>query len=90
MQGFTSDYYGEKLPIPTLEAEWRRELPLRIVTVVSPGDPIVPTLAEKGAAGETWTLQSAHATQTLQLAPPNRKAERILLRCILDGNLASP
>ena len=90
VQGFTSDYYGEKLPIPTLEAEWRCELPLRIVTVVSPGDPIVPTLAEEGAAGETWTLQTANATQTLQLAPANRKAERILLRCILDGDLATP
>jgi hypothetical protein len=89
VQGFAADYYGEKRPIPTLEAEWCCQLPLRILTVVSPGSPILPTLTGEDSSKETWTLQTAEATHSLQLAPADRRAEKTVLRCILNGDLAA-
>lgn len=79
-QGFESRYFGEMLPIPTLETEYTGALPVRVATVVSPLRSIRPTLSTH-AAGATLSLSDV--SYRLQLSPLARAASCIVTR--VDG-----
>jgi asparagine synthase (glutamine-hydrolysing) len=88
VQGWESPYYGERLPIPTLEAAWRYALPLRTITVVSPKTSTRATRIDSSREHERWALTAHDTTWTLELACQRRTAEATFLACT-DGATSS-
>jgi len=81
VQGFAAPYYGERLPIPTLEVTCRCPLPQRIVTAVSPVEPLVVRAAEPGTESERWGLVWGDRRWIVELARLQRVAPRTFLGC---------
>ena len=79
--GFAAPYYGECLPIPTLEAVVRADLPQRLITTVSPQQAASIRCTEAKAGRETWQLATPETSYTLELAAPTRRVEKTLLQC---------
>lgn len=68
VQGFASEYFGEMLPIPTLECEYSRVLPMRIVTVLSPE---AHTVTLRGSNGEDHLkIEGADTIRLARLQAP--------------------
>jgi len=79
VQGLYAPGYALCLPAPTLEVTSSAALPLRLVTVISPLTPATLRM-ETGQEHQRITLATgAGAEHMLDLAPPARRAERILL-----------
>ena len=91
VQGFAAPYYGERLPIPTLEVGYRTMLPLRILTTLGPEVAIRPQLVDESTDCQCWDIAVGAAKWRLELTPPAREAERTLLGCSeiidLDGKI---
>jgi hypothetical protein len=68
VQGFASPYYGERFPIPTLEASWHGPLPARIISVATPGQtPRVETIMQ-GNDRHELSIQTERHTCRVELA----------------------
>ena len=81
VQGWASPYYGERMPIPTLETAWRYALPLRTITVVSPKTITKATRIDQPRAHERWALTARDTSWIMELARPRRAAEATFLAC---------
>jgi asparagine synthase (glutamine-hydrolysing) len=79
VQGWEAPYYGERLPIPTLEISWRNPLPLRVMTTINPGVAVRPKRVCQSSETERWELAVADTVWTMELASPQRSAARMLL-----------
>jgi hypothetical protein len=90
VQGFAAPYYGERLPIPTLEVSYRTLLPLRIVTALGPETGLAPRLVDESADLQHWEIAAGPAHWRLELARPTRAARRTLLRCSAIAEAAAP
>ncbi len=78
VQGFTAPYYGRLDPVSVLEVDARAPLPLRMVTVLGPGDPAVVAEPENGKSDGIWRITSANASIELDMAKPDRDAGRMI------------
>ena len=79
VQGFASPYYGQRLPIPTIEASYRGPLPQRIVSTFCPGRPVAARLRDSDAAAQHWSFELADACHTLALSVPGQTREAVFL-----------
>ena len=79
VQGFAAPYYGQRLPIPTLEVRWSTSGAQRIVTVLSPSQAIIPRKLAGDAEVELWMIETPDNSHHLELAKPRRTAERVFL-----------
>ena len=79
VQGFAAPYYGQRLPIPTLEVSWSTLESQRIVTVLSPSQAIVPQKLASDANVERWMIDAPGNSHHLKLATPFRAAQRVFL-----------
>jgi hypothetical protein len=68
LQGFASPYYGERSPIPTVEAMLRCCLPQRIVTMVGCGVPVSARVLGHDRSTEQWEMRAGGAVFTVDLA----------------------
>lgn len=80
VQGFAAPYYGERVAIPVLESTLHTRLPARFVSVLDPAGPARAVCDEWADTGEQlWALRGPARRVSLTLAPPDRRAPRILL-----------
>ena len=79
VQGFASAYYGEQLPIPTLEADWRGCSSQRMITTICPGVVAVPRLVGSNSNRQRWSVETPHQSHYLELTLPDRSSPRTLL-----------
>jgi hypothetical protein len=80
VQGFAAPYYGERIATPVLESSLHTRLPARFVTVLGPPGTGHAVCDEQADAGEQlWALRGPAPRFSLTLAPPERRAFRILL-----------
>lgn len=77
VQGFASTYYGFAEPIPVVEVEIAGALPLRVVSVFSPGEKVAVSSRECTGETERWCVSAAGRDSLLELVPPSRSATRI-------------
>lgn len=79
VQGFAAPCYGQRVPIPVVEATWECGLPLRVLTVIGPGRPaeIRPREPGRGIAEGTgakvqrWAISTDTMDLTLTLNEPS-------------------
>lgn len=81
VQGFASPYYGERLPIPTIEAAFRWCGVLRLVTTACPRHAAAAKLRHEADGRQRWELATGGKTWKLELASPARPTARTLLSC---------
>ena len=78
VQGFAAPYYGERLPIPTLEVSYRSQSPLRVLTTLSPETVILPRLVDESPARQCWEVGSPAASSIIELGPPARNGATLI------------
>jgi hypothetical protein len=78
VQGFASEYYAKLDAISVLEIDSRAQLPLRMVTVIAPGDPVKIVGPENGKSEGIWRIMAANASIELDMAKPDRDAGRMI------------
>ena len=77
VQGFASPYYGERLPVPTLEIDWDATGPQRIVTALGPGPKVSVQLTREDREMQHWTITNGDQHYDLTLNGPKRSVERV-------------
>lgn len=72
VQGWESEYYGERRPIPVIEWSVRTDLPLRLLTVLGPGSPATVVWDAVDDNVETWrvTCPDSQGAWSVQLSAP--------------------
>lgn len=78
VQGWSSTYYGERRPIPTLEVGLKGTLPYRMITLFALGASQA-SVSPKSAAGNDWAIQAGASSWTVSLAAPERESPRTVL-----------
>ncbi len=78
VQGFASPYYGRLDPVSVVEVDSRAALPLRMVTVLAPGNPARVTMPENGKSEGIWRIHYPNASIELDMAKPDRDAGRMI------------
>lgn len=81
VQGFASPYYGERLPIPTLEVDWHCCLPQRIITLISPGRAVRPRRLDQPSNRQRWELGFGEMVWIMELAEARHSASKTLISC---------
>jgi hypothetical protein len=89
VQGFTSPYYARLDPISVLEVDSRSELPLRVVTVLSPGDAPTIELPDNGKPDGTWRIVTSNASIDIEMNRPDRDAGRMMRSWQVSGKAQS-
>jgi hypothetical protein len=84
VRGFASPYYGERLPIPTLESSWGGPLPLRVVWAFSPARPAELRLGDPQASTQPWWVEQADDRYRLLLSPPGRREGAVFQGLTVD------
>jgi hypothetical protein len=79
VRGFAAPYYGERLPIPTMEIQFRRPLPQRLITTFRPGAVAMAHLAAQSDGRERWELTGGASDWLIDLAAPGRSADKTFL-----------
>ncbi len=79
VQGYRSEYYGQRRAIPLVEAEVSGELPLRLVTLVAAEAPAMWHREAAGSQGESYELRRGEAAWKIELAPRLRKSQRVVV-----------
>jgi hypothetical protein len=79
VQGFAAPYYGQRLPIPTLEVTWCGWWPQRVVWAFCPRRPVIPRLDATDSGAEHWRLDGDAGCYQLALAPLGAHVEKRLL-----------
>ena len=82
VQGFASSYYGERLPIPTIEATWHGLFPLRVVTTIVPGAMVAAELEDVTGGRQRCVLRTPTGVKVLDLPEASRTADLTHLRCV--------
>lgn len=79
VQGFVSEYYGERRPAPVIEVTIERDMPLRVLTLLAPGEPA--RLRRRGESSEEdqWELTHAGVVRAISLAPLKVALRRVVL-----------
>ena len=90
VQGFAAPYYGARDPIPTLETTVPFENAQRLLTVVSFGKPLTVNLPEQLKDRQRWEIASGDDSWIMELARPERSADRTLLRFDAPAQAAAP
>jgi len=67
LQGFAAPYYGERSPIPTLEASFQCPFPQRIVTFIGCGVPVCGKMMDRGEFSERWEVRIGDQVRILHL-----------------------
>ena len=79
VQGFASRYYGQRLPIPTVEASWSGPLPQRVVSTFCPGLPTPARLQHAGTSAQQWTIARDDTCHALELSLPGHQQGNVFL-----------
>jgi hypothetical protein len=85
VQGFASPYYGRLDPISALEVDSQAELPLRLVTVLSPGDHPTIDIPDNGRPEGAWRITTSNASIDIEMTRPDRDAERMMSSWRVSG-----
>ena len=85
VQGFAAPYYGERVPIPTLEVSWSGAWPQRIVSAFCPGRPLVVRLDSVDKNAQHWSLETSGTCHGLDLSLPHRDADPMFLGFVAGG-----
>jgi hypothetical protein len=83
VQGFAAPYYSERIPIPTVEAEYAGPLQMRFVTGVGLGERLALVRPTDDADEQVWGLRTSRGTHRLTLAGPFRPITRVVRGCAL-------
>jgi hypothetical protein len=91
IQGFASPYYGQRVPIPTLQAQWHAVVPQRIVSALGPGAPAVLRLEHERDALQRWSVSTQEVAHVIELAAPTRARRRVFQahHVLVDGQRSS-
>jgi hypothetical protein len=79
IQGFAAPYYGDKLPIPVLEAEISAKLPLRLITMATPGHTPQWQLQGTSANGEIYQLRAGRQAWRVEFGRLDRSSRRTVI-----------
>ncbi|MCH8150441.1 MAG: heparinase II/III family protein, partial [Planctomycetes bacterium] len=79
VQGFASPYYGRCEAIPTVEFDASFTHTQRLITVFSPGKKAGASFSELIDDYQCWEIIGGHDKWKVNLAPPSRESDRILL-----------
>jgi len=79
VQGFASEYYGSRVPIPVLIATFSGRLPLRLVTWIGASEPCPARPASTNGLHEVWIVADGGVRRAVILEPPTRGTKRTLV-----------
>ena len=79
VQGFAAPYYGRCEAIPTMELDVSFMHTQRLITVFSPGKTAGASFSELIDDYQCWEIAGDNDKWTVNLAPPSRESDRILL-----------
>ena len=79
VQGFASPYYGRCEAIPTVELDVSFMHTQRLITVFSPGKKAGASFSELIDDYQCWEIAGDNDKWKVNLAPPSRESDRILL-----------
>jgi hypothetical protein len=82
IQGFASPYYGERIPIPVMEAEITAELPLRMLTIAAPGKISRWQARGNSVSGDNYELSVNGRAWIVELARLERRSQRTVSRVV--------
>lgn len=85
VQGFRSEYYGQRQPIPTVEAEVAAELPLRLVTLLAPESQAIWKFQRETRQGESYELRCRATWWQIELGPRSRQSQRMVVSISASG-----
>lgn len=81
-RGFTTSYYGERSPIPTMEVSLAWNGDQRVITLISPDDTATLDMTAETPDTQQWRWLSARGETILELASPRRDS-RVTLQRVL-------
>ncbi len=81
VQGFAAPYYGERLPVPTLEAAVEGPLQMRYLTAIGLGQRIRLSTQPADRDAQCWRIATPRGGYEITLAGPFRCVNRMVIAC---------